>query len=103
MTIFNPENKSLIRGSAPVSNYGRSGRWKVVFFDELAFWPYGEASWKAASHSTKIRLALSTPNGPDGVYARLAQDPDNIRIQYPGHEGLLAEKDVLRVQRDYAG
>lgn len=84
MRIYNPVNKSFIVGSAPVPNFGRSGRYKAILLDELAQWPYSESSWNACSQSTKIRIALATPWGKDNVYARLALDPNNVRVEYPG-------------------
>jgi len=84
MRLYNPENKSVINGSNPTPNFGRGGRFKAMLFDELAQWPYSSASWDSASQSTRIRIALSTPFGRDNRYAKLATDPNNIRIQYPG-------------------
>ncbi len=86
MRLYNPANKSVIVGSNPTPNYGRGGRYKAILFDELAQWPYSSASWDAASQSTKIRIALSTPFGKDNAYAVIALDPKNIRAICPGSQ-----------------
>lgn len=84
MRLYNPENSSIILGSAPISNYGRSGRFKAVLYDEHAQWQYGQAAWDAASRTSDNRISLSTPYGKDNAYAQLALDEDNVRIIYPG-------------------
>ena len=40
LKIFNPENEAMISGEASTQNFGRSGRYSVVFLDEHAFWPF---------------------------------------------------------------
>lgn len=74
MKITNPENGSVIAGEAPISNFGRSGRYTVVFFDEHSAWPFhGRPQWTAASASSKSKISASTPQGTQTRQAELAK------------------------------
>lgn len=74
MKITNPENGSVIAGEAPISNFGRSGRYTVVFFDEHSAWPFhGRPQWTAASASSKSKISASTPQGTQTKQAELAK------------------------------
>lgn len=74
MKLINPENKSVIAGEAPIPNFGRSGRYSVVFFDEHAAWPHsGRPQWTAASASSKSKISASTPQGTLTKQAELAK------------------------------
>lgn len=64
MKIVNPENGSVISGEAPIPNFGRSGRYSCIMFDEHASWPHsGRPQWTAASASSKSKISASTPQG----------------------------------------
>lgn len=64
MKITNPENGSVIAGEAPIPNFGRSGRYSCVFFDEHAAFPHsGRPQWTSASASSKSKISASTPQG----------------------------------------
>lgn len=61
MKLYNPENENMMKGESSNKNFSRGGRYKVVFFDEFAFWPDARNSWTAAGDATKCRLAVTTP------------------------------------------
>lgn len=64
-----------ISGEATTPNSSRSGRAKVVWFDEMAFIDKGmdDAAWGAALQTTKMRVAISTPNGKHNRFYRLVK------------------------------
>lgn len=64
LKIFNPENEAMISGEASTQNFGRSGRYSVVFLDEHAFWPFlGKPQWASVSSSVKTCISFSTVCG----------------------------------------
>lgn len=69
MKLVNPENGAKITGRAPVVDFGRSGRYLAIIFDEAAFWPNFAASWASCGAVTSAsRVAVSTPNGKEFFY-----------------------------------
>jgi len=74
MLFINPKGGE-ISGEASTANSSRSGRAKVVWFDEFAFFPRGldDAAWGAASQTAKMRVAISTPNGKHNRFYRLVR------------------------------
>jgi len=62
MKIVNPNNKAVISGESANANFSRGGRFELIFFDELAFWPFCQQSWESAGDSTLCRIAVSTPS-----------------------------------------
>jgi hypothetical protein len=72
MKIVNPESGSLIGGAAPTINFGRAGRFSVIWFDELAAWRFGGyPQWTAASQSSRCHIAIFTPKGKANKAAEL--------------------------------
>lgn len=67
----NPENGNAIIGESSNADFGRSGRYKAVLFDEFAFWEQGQLAWGACSQSTQCRIALSTPFGKANKFGHL--------------------------------
>lgn len=63
LKLINPENGNVIIGESANSEFSRQGRYTMVFFDEAAFWPDLEASFRAAGGATNVRILVSTPNG----------------------------------------
>ncbi len=63
LKIENPQNRSVITGMASGEDFGRSGRFKVVFPDEFAAWEYAASAWTASGETTQCRLPVSTPRG----------------------------------------
>ncbi len=74
--LINPKGGDC-RGESSNSEASRAGRRRVIWFDEFAFFPkgYDESAWRAASLSTKMRVAISTPNGPHNKFYRLVKKP----------------------------
>lgn len=69
--IANPENGNAITGESANADFGRSGRYKAILFDEFAFWDLAHLAWGASSESTKCRLAVSTSFGKGNKFAEL--------------------------------
>jgi hypothetical protein len=69
MNIINKDNGSVIQGESANANFSRAGRYNVILFDELAFWPWQQSSWEAAGDATPCRIAVSTPS-PEPSYAK---------------------------------
>jgi len=61
MKLVNPENGNTIQGESANKNFSRSGRYTVVVFDEVGFWPDARRSWTAAGDAAKCRIAITTP------------------------------------------
>jgi hypothetical protein len=68
MRIVNPENGNAIAGDSANPEFSRQGRYTVIFYDEAAFWPDLNASWRAGSQSARCRIAVSTANGQEEFY-----------------------------------
>ncbi len=72
MSIPNPQTGALIAGAAPTENFGRAGRYSVVWLDELAAWRFGGyPQWTAVSQSSQSKIAISTPRGKSNQFADL--------------------------------
>lgn len=87
MKITNPENGSVISGEAPIPNFGRSGRYTVIWFDEHAAWPHnGRPQWTSASASSKSKISASTPQGTLTKQAELAKGGlPKLTLKWPLH------------------
>lgn len=79
------KNGAAITADAASTNFGRADRKVFTCMDEFAHWPFDDASSTACSLTTKVRLFVSTPNGPFGRFAKLAghsmldpSDPDYL-------------------------
>ncbi len=74
--LFNPENGNEITGEATNKDFGRQGRYTMVFFDEAAMWDNLNLSWGSASGSTPCRIAISTPNrdNPQNYFYKLRSE-----------------------------
>jgi len=79
MKLVNPNNGNTILGESSNKNFSRAGRYTVVFFDELGFWPDARRSWQAAGDATRFRLAVTTP--PDEPsFAKSLRFSDKIEV-----------------------
>jgi len=92
-----PERNTQILSlpTTPHAVRGRSPR--TVFWDEMAFTPYDEEVWtavKPAVDSGGSFLGVSTPNGPAGVFARLARARDTHFFRYHLHYSRNPEKSA---------
>lgn len=62
MKLTHPSNGSVIVGESANANFSRAGRYNIILFDELAFWPFSQSSWEAAGDATPCRVAITTPS-----------------------------------------
>jgi len=63
LKMENPFTRSVITGESANEDFGRGGRYKVVFPDEFAAWEWAAAAWTSCGESTECRLPVSTPRG----------------------------------------
>lgn len=82
MRLINPENTNSIRGSVINANFGRGGRYRAIFMDEMAFAKYQDLAWQSSSFSCRCVIVSSTPNGKHNRYGLMMTDPDNRKIEY---------------------
>ncbi len=80
LKLMNPANGNTIVGKSATANFARSGRYRAIFLDEFAFWPFADLVMASTSQSTNCRLVTSTPFGAANTFARLAQDADEIAL-----------------------
>lgn len=93
LRIVNPETKGIITGEATNNNFSRSGRFRAIMMDELAFWECDEQAWRASADSSNCRIAVSTPYGFNNQFAKLRWlDPPCMKI-ITLHWKLHPEKD----------
>jgi len=65
-------NVGQITGEAPSATFSRKSRAICAIFDEFAFWDKDpDASWSSAFETVRVRIAISTPNGPNNLFANL--------------------------------
>lgn len=87
MSIANPENGSLITGTAPTAKVGRQRRRTVVICDEFQAWPYGGfPQHQALSQTAKSLVAIGTPEGRFNKYADLVHDNVTARFEIDWRE-----------------
>lgn len=61
MSLINLDNGNAIVGESSNPNFGRAGRFTVILYDELGFWPDAKRSWTAGGDATRCRIAITTP------------------------------------------
>jgi hypothetical protein len=71
MKAVNPENSSTITGETSNADFGRSGRYKVILFDEFSAFEQDTAAMTAASQSAPCKLYNSTVRGMGNEFHRL--------------------------------
>lgn len=87
MKVYNPQNNSTIVGTTANAETGRSGRYTVIFFDEMASIREDVSSAAAASQSTNTRLFVSTPKGKLNYFAQLrfGGEMPCLSFHWPNH------------------
>ena len=81
LILRHKDNRSLFRGYATTGDVGRSGRRLGCLFDEFAAVRPGDGERAlAATQYIGPRIWISTPQGPSGAFAKLAQSPTVRRI-----------------------
>lgn len=87
MRLVNPMNGNVIVGESSNPNFSRSGRYRVVLFDEGAFWSDIGSAWPSAGDSTPCRLMITTP--PEKVnfakYLRFSGKTDVLTLHWRQH------------------
>jgi hypothetical protein len=72
LRIINPKSGSTLIGESSNANFGRGGRYTVIFYDEHAAFPDGGyQAWTAASQSSRSKVSISTPQGMLSKQAQL--------------------------------
>jgi phage terminase large subunit len=66
--LINPENGSTVTGEGG-DNIGRGGRKTLYFVDEAAFLERPQRVEAALSQTTRVKIWVSTPNGPGNPFA----------------------------------
>lgn len=89
MKAINPENGSTITGSTSNADFGRSGRYKVILFDEFSAFEQDTAAMTASSQSSPCKIYNSTARGTGNEFYRLA------------HSGTVEKKTFHWTQHPY--
>ncbi len=82
-SFVNFRTGSQINAFAATSDTGRAGRYTWFMPDELGFWdrPKDQKFMDSIRSSTDSRLIISTPNGMDGAYYKIAEvHPGNALV-----------------------
>ncbi len=61
MKLVNPETGSIIQGESSNENFSRSGRYNMIFMDEIWFWPHYREAIRATQDAASSRVYVSTP------------------------------------------
>jgi hypothetical protein len=73
LRIVNPQTGSTLIGESSNPNFGRGGRYTVIFYDEHAAFPDGGyQAWTSASQSSRSKISISTPQGKLSKQGQLA-------------------------------
>lgn len=71
MKAVNPENGSTITGETANADFGRSGRYKVILFDEFSAFEFDSAAMTASSQSSPCKIYNSTARGTGNEFYNL--------------------------------
>lgn len=87
MKCINPENGSAITGETANQDFGRSGRYTMIWFDEFAAFELAEAADTASSQSTYSRIYTFTPKGAanHAAYLRLNSNISVLTLHWKLH------------------
>jgi len=80
MKIENPLRNCVIKGESANANFSRAGRYNIIFFDELAFWPWQQSSWEAAGDATPCRIGVTTPS-EEPSYAKALRNSKLVEVK----------------------
>lgn len=67
--LVNPATGGAVTGEGG-DNIGRGGRKTVYFVDEAAYLPHPQLIERSLSETTRVRIDVSTPNGPGNPFAK---------------------------------
>jgi len=79
MKLLDSKTGSVIQGESANANFSRAGRYNVIFFDEMAFWPFQQSSWEAAGDATPCRIAVTTPSDQPS-YAKALRNSGLVKV-----------------------
>lgn len=82
MKAINPENQSTITGETSNADFGRSGRYRVILFDEFSAFENDTAAMTASSQSSPCKIYNSTARGMGNEFHRLAHSGDIAKKTY---------------------
>lgn len=91
LKMVNRKRQSAIAGESANVNFSRAGRYNLVFFDELAFWPFAQGSWEASGDASPCRVAVTTPS-PEPSFAKALRNSGLVEVETL-HWHLHPEKD----------
>lgn len=74
--IRNESRNVSISADAASPNFGRGDRKVFMVLDEFASWPFDDASAQSCAYATRVRIFISTPNGPFNKFARIRRGED---------------------------
>ena len=101
MKLTHPTNNSVILGESANANFSRAGRYQVIFFDEMAFWPFEQNSWEAAGDASPCRLAVTTPSSQPS-YSKALRNSGLVEVKtlhwrlHPNKDDDWYEREKLR-------
>lgn len=62
LSINHPDRNSVIKGESANPDFGRQGRYSLIYIDEFGSWQFAQQAWQAASQSSPCRLVTTTPS-----------------------------------------
>lgn len=80
LILQNPENGNELVGESANLNFGRQGRYSMVFITEYAFVEHSEAIWAGVSETTNSCIVESNPNGKGNQFSWLRHET-NIPVK----------------------
>jgi hypothetical protein len=102
LLLTNLENDATISAYAATGDVGSGGRLTCILQDELAKFRKGEDrdSLTSTQAVTDCRIIVSTPKGPTGAYAEVANDETSeaIKIRMHWSENPIKNQGLYRVQ-----
>lgn len=74
LVLQNPHNGNELVGESANLNFGRQGRYSMVFITEFAFVEHSEAVWAGVSETSNTCIVESNPNGKGNQFAWLRHE-----------------------------
>ncbi len=75
--FINPKG-GQIAGEASTPNFGRGGRYLMVWLDEQQAWEYAAAAYNSCAQTTNVRLSVGTADGMDNLFYELRSQKDVV-------------------------
>jgi phage terminase large subunit len=74
MKIIHPVNGNAIIGETSGPDFGRSGRCRAAFMDEMPRYAYGRAAYESVTQSTDCIIVCGTPYGKANEFYKMRSD-----------------------------